>query len=99
MFNKEGGVRAVGEDLWNEKMISEQSGKTKKDRLHEHELEELREHIDLISFNIGKVYQHAKYRSRKGYNRSKNSVKKKFHHLYTIEKSGLKDDGENTRSH
>lgn len=78
-----------GEDLWNEKKVSESAGNNKKNRLHEHELEELREHIDLISFNIGKVYQHAKYRSRKEYNRSKNSMRRKSNHLYKNDKAGM----------
>lgn len=68
----------ISENLWDEKPLSDQAGKAKRNKLQEHELEELREHIDLISFNIGKVYQHAKDRSRKEYNKSKHTMRKKI---------------------
>jgi len=60
--------------------------------MHEHELEELRECVDLISMNIGhnieKVYRDAKERNRKELFKSKNTMRKKFHHSYNNEKSG-----------
>lgn len=78
----------ASEDFWDEKVLVEHGGKAKRNKLHEHELLDLREHIELISFNITKVYHHAKDRSRKEYNKSKISMRKKFHHSYKNEKSG-----------
>lgn len=63
------------------------SGKIRKNKYSEHDLEDLREHIDAVSFNLGKVYHHAKDRSRK--QSFRNSLKKKFHHIYKNEKSGF----------
>ncbi len=63
------------QDLFGED-TSPIGGKRRKSRMSEHELEDLREHIDVITFNLGKVYQHAKDRTRKQSNRS--SVRKKF---------------------
>lgn len=66
---------------WDEDtMVSEQAAKTKRNKISSHELDELREHIDLISFNILKVYHHAKDRSKKELNKSKNTFKKKIHY-------------------
>ena len=75
---------------WDEGgIISEQSVKAKRIKLSDHDLEELREHIDLISFNIGKVYRHAKDRSRKEYNKSKQTFRRKLQHSYKSEKIGI----------
>jgi hypothetical protein len=59
----------------------------RKIKFSEHDLDDLREHIDAVSFNLGKVYHHAKDRSRK--QSFRNSLKKKFHHIYKNEKSGF----------
>ncbi|MFA6236015.1 MAG: hypothetical protein WC635_01705 [Bacteriovorax sp.] len=75
-------MKGPADNGWDENLIvSEQSLKAKRNRLSDHELEELREHIDLISFNIGKVYQHAKDRSRKELKKVKHNFRKKLHHL------------------
>lgn len=67
---------------WSENSsMPEQSLKAKRIRLSDHELEELREHIDLISFNISKVYRHAKDRSRKEFKKVKHTYRKKLHHF------------------
>lgn|GEM_PF-707125 len=72
---------------WDENLVaSEQSVNKKRNKLSDHELEDLREHIDLISFNIGKVYRHAKDRSRKEYNKTKHTLRRKLHHSYKNEK-------------
>lgn len=73
-------MKVSADNGWDESsVISGQSIKAKRNKLTDHELDELREHIDLISYNIGKVYRHAKDRSRKEYNKAKNSFKKKIH--------------------
>lgn len=64
------------EKKWETPMIKKPS-KYQREQLNAHELDELREHIDLISFNIGKVYHHAKVRQ---------TMKKKLHHSYKNEK-------------
>lgn len=74
------------ENMWEDSLMSEQTTKAKRSRSSEHELEELREHIDLISFNIGKVYRHAKDRSRKEYNKARHTLRRKLHHSYKNEK-------------
>jgi hypothetical protein len=75
------------DDGWDEKLMdSKQSIKEKRSKANDHELEELREHIDLISFNIGKVYRHAKDRSRKEYNKAKNTFKRRPLNEYRNEK-------------
>jgi hypothetical protein len=79
-------VKLMGENMWEDSLISEQTTKVKRSRSSEHELEELREHIDLISFNIGKVYRHAKDRSRKEYNKARHTFRRKLHHSYKNEK-------------
>lgn len=73
---------------WGEEtnVLAPNTVKYKRNKLCEHELEELREHIDLVSFNIAKVYRHAKDRTRKELNKSKNSFRKKLHHSYKNEK-------------
>ncbi|MGZ3788574.1 MAG: hypothetical protein ACXVLQ_08635 [Bacteriovorax sp.] len=81
-------MKGVAEKNWDENFV-ETKGSSKKNKIYQHELEDLREHIDHVSFNIEKVYQHAKDRSRKEYNKSKQSIRKKFHHSYKNEKSGL----------
>ncbi len=84
-------MKSVIDKFWEDTSL-EQNTKRKKIKMHEHELEELREHVDLIALNIGhnigKVYQHAKDRTRKELFKSKNTMRKKFHHSYNNEKSG-----------
>lgn len=63
-------------------LMPEQNTKVKRNKLNEHELEDLREHIDMISFNIGKVYRHAKDRSKKEFNHAKYNLGKKLHRSY-----------------
>lgn len=71
-------MKVTIENGWEEQGSSSgQALKGKRNVLSEHELDELREHVDLISFNIGKVYRHAKDRSRKEYNKAKMSLGKK----------------------
>lgn len=71
-------MKATTEKNWEDSGgVELQSIKCKRNKLSEAELEELREHIDLISFNISKVYRHAKDRSRKEFNRAKLSFRKK----------------------
>lgn len=60
--------------------LNEENKSARRDRISEHELDDLKEHIDQISFNLGKVYQHAKDRSRK--HSLRNSMKKKIQHFY-----------------
>lgn len=75
-------MKGAADNGWDENSVSsEQLLKAKRNRLSDHELEELREHIDLISFNIGKVYRHAKDRSRKGLKKVRHNFRKKLHHL------------------
>lgn len=57
----------------------ENSLKIKRNKLSDHELDQLREHVELVSFNIGKVYRHAKDRSRKEYNKAKFNFRKSNH--------------------
>lgn len=74
-----GSVKESIEKRWDDDGgASIQAIKCKRNKLSEAELEELREHIDLISFNISKVYRHAKDRSRKEINRAKTSFRKKL---------------------
>lgn len=75
------------QNFFYDESFLDQPGKLRRNKMSEHELEDLREHVDQISFNLGKVYQHAKDRSRK--NSLRNSMKKKFHHIYKNEKSGF----------
>lgn len=79
-------MKATGKETLEDSLKSEHTSKEKRNKLNEHELEELREHIDLISFNIGKVYRHARDRSRKEYNQVKQSLRRKLHHSYKSEK-------------
>ncbi|MDD4973802.1 MAG: hypothetical protein PHY93_05595 [Bacteriovorax sp.] len=78
-------MKVLGQNIW-EDGLTEQATKVKRSQLSEHDLEELREHIDLISFNIGKVYRHAKDRSRKEYNKARHTLRRKIHHSYKNEK-------------
>lgn len=75
----------MGEKMWDGSLRSGQTTRAKRSQLCEDELEELREHIDLISFKIGKVYRHAKDRSRKGYNEAKHALRRKLGRSYQIE--------------
>lgn len=79
---KEGRVKLTAEKTWNDDILSESNIKLKKNKFGEHELEDLKEHIESISFNISKVYRHAKDRSRKEYNKAKNATKIKSRHFY-----------------
>lgn len=63
-----------------------QGGKPRRNLVSDIDLDDLREHVDTISFNIGKVYQHARDRSRK--QSIRNSMRKRFHHTHKNEKSG-----------
>ncbi|MDO9182913.1 MAG: hypothetical protein Q7U04_10925 [Bacteriovorax sp.] len=83
-------MAVLDEKNWEEDLVSEKSTKAKRKKLNEHELDELREHIDHISFNISKVYRHAKDRSRKEFNHAKNSFRRKFQHSYKNDKIGSK---------
>jgi hypothetical protein len=86
-------VKAKIDKWWNEDFSGKTDGKVEKKKKHIqdfNELEDLREHIDFISYNLGKVYQHAKDRSRKEFNKSKNSLRRRFHHSYNNEESGFK---------
>ena len=74
------------EKSWDDGAGAEQITNVKRSKLSEVELEELREHVDLISFNIGKVYRHVKDQSRKEYNQARHSFSKKRHHSYKNEK-------------
>jgi len=56
------------------------SGKKVRGKLTDNELDDMREYVDSVSFNLGKAYQHAKDRSRKQSQR--NLMRKKIHHLY-----------------
>ena len=77
------------ESRGSEKRVgTDHSLRDKRNILREHELEELHVHVDLISFNIEKVYRHAKDRSRKEYNKAKMSLSKKISSNKNI-KSGL----------
>jgi hypothetical protein len=66
-------VNATGESI-------EQGIKLKMQKISEYELEELREHIDHISFNIEKVYRHAKDRSRKEFNQARLANSRRLYH-------------------
>lgn len=77
---------SVDDGLDENLMDLELSIKAKRNKLSDNDLEELREHIDLISFNIGKVYRHAKDRSRKEYNKAKHTFRRRLHHSYRNEK-------------
>lgn len=70
-------MKASVESGWNENF--EKTLNIKRHKLSEHELDELREHVELISFNIEKVYRHAKDRSRKEYNKTKFNFRKSNH--------------------
>jgi hypothetical protein len=74
-------VKLSGEQNWEDGLYSSQSTKVRRNKLSQHELEELREHIDQISFNISKVYRHAKDRSRKEYNHAKHSIRRNIRDL------------------
>lgn len=67
--------------------VSLPCGKPRRAKVSEHELDDLREHMDSVSFNLGKVYQHARDRSRK--QSIRNSMRKRFHHTHKNEKSGF----------
>lgn len=73
-------MKATLDCIWDEDFVE-----IKRSKLSDHELDELREHIEL-SFNIGKVYYHAKERSRKEHSRAKINLKRKLHHSYKNEK-------------
>lgn len=55
----------------SEELVFHQKNKEKKLKLMTYELDELKVHIDSISFNLNKVYYHASERSRKEYRRGK----------------------------
>jgi hypothetical protein len=78
-------VKVLEQNIWDES-LTDQATKIKRSQISEHDLEELREHIDLISFNIGKVYRHAKDRSRKEYNKARHTIRRNIHHSYKNEK-------------
>ncbi len=61
------------------KEITKKTGnnKLKKCKVDQSELEDLREHIDLISHKIDKVYRRAKDRNRKEIAKAKTLFKKK----------------------
>lgn len=67
-------------------LLPDQVTKFNRNKLSEFELNELRENLDLISFNIEKVYRQAKDRSRKEFNQAKYSLGRKLHHSYKNEK-------------
>jgi hypothetical protein len=48
------------------------SGGHRKRRKYDYDLEELREHIDLVSHSLGRVYHHARERTGKENNRLRN---------------------------
>lgn len=61
----------------NKKTSIEVELKQKKSKLnaYEYDLDELKEHIELVSFNLSKVYRQAKDRSRKGSKKAKHGTK------------------------
>lgn len=76
-------MKLSDEELWEDQTNSEmKSPKLKRKKSHWHELEDLREHIDLISFNLKKVYCHAKDRSRKEDREARLVPRRKLHHAY-----------------
>lgn len=77
----------MSEERWDDIQRSEQRTKVKRGQFNEHDLEELREHIDLVSYNIGKVYRHAKERTRKECNQAKHTLRRKLRHSYKNDKS------------
>lgn len=58
--------------------------KHRRTKMSDSELEDLRDTLDSVSFNLGKAYQHAKDRSRKQWQR--NQMRKRFHHTYKSDK-------------
>ncbi len=80
-------MKFLSDNEWDDgSMVAGHSVKSKRKKLCNHELDELREHIDLISFNILKVYHHAKDRSKKEFNKSKTTFKKKVRYSQKDEK-------------
>jgi len=79
-------VKVVAENLWDEDTSSELTTKLKRKKIIELELEDLRDHVERISFNIDKVYRHAKDQSRKEYNHAKQSFRRKLQNSYKKEK-------------
>ena len=76
----------MADKLWDEDSSSELTTKAKRKKLNELELEDLRDHVDRISFNIDKVYRHAKDQSRKEYNQAKLTFRRKLQISYKKEK-------------
>ena len=76
----------MADKLWDEDFSSELTTKAKRKKLNELELEDLRDHVDRISFNIDKVYRHAKVQSRKEYNQDKQTFRRKLQNSYKKEK-------------
>lgn len=75
-------MEPMQESFFDESGLS--SGKKPRNKLTDIELDDLREYVDSVSFNLGKAYQHAKDRSRKQSQR--NLMRKKIHHLYKNDK-------------
>jgi hypothetical protein len=79
----------MSDKSWDDNLAIEQTAKLHRNKLSEIELDELREHVDLVSFNIEKVYRQAKDRTRKEYNQAKHSLGRKLHHSYKNEKTKI----------
>ena len=81
------------ESMVSAKVKSSQLSFVKKNRSIDYELDELREHVDNISFNISKVYRHAEKRSRKKMrkemNKNRNNLKEKYSFKYRKKEDDL----------
>ena len=75
---------------WDEGDNLDQTVQIKRKKLKAHELEELRDHVEHISFNIEKVYRLAKVSSKKEFKHARQLLKRKIHHTSKNEKSGFK---------
>ncbi len=84
-------MKSVSDKKMNNEIVTDEALKHKKSKfnIHQRELDELKEHVDLISFNISKVYRQARDRSRKEYNKIKYTTKNKGHYSHSEDENGF----------
>ena len=75
---KGGFVKLVEDEYYDKRLSSMQYSKMKRIKFNNYEMDELQEHADEISFNIGKVYRQVRDRTKKDYKQARQTLSRKL---------------------